>query len=37
MNGIRLQHNASLNDPTYESVVYVFSFLQNEIETGVVK
>ena len=32
---------ARLNDPAcglyYESAVYVFSYLQNEIETGVVK
>lgn len=32
---------ARLNDPAcgfyYESPVYVFSYLQNEIETGVVK
>ncbi len=32
---------ARLTDPTcglyYESAVYVFSYLQNEIETGVVK
>ncbi len=32
---------ARLNDPAcglyYESAIYVFSYLQNEIETGVVK
>lgn len=35
------ENYARLNEPTcgfyYESLVYVFSYLQNEIETGVVK